>query len=257
MIFGYAEQRPAKRCAQYDAQPAQQGAERLQKIISAYGAASRREAENLIRAGRVTLNGARATLGQSAKAGLDEICIDGKPLSPVCRQIYIMLNKPRGYVTTMRDERNRRTVLSLISDIDSRIYPVGRLDMDSEGLLLFTNDGSFANKVAHPSFMNLKTYEVMVRGDAAGSAEALGKPVVIGTRHVQAESVKLLRHDAEGGVLTVTIREGLNRQIRRMCADCGLEVLSLKRISLGALELGTLKTGQWRYLTEEEVDYFG
>ena len=231
--------------------------ERIQKILSAHGVASRREAEKMIQAGRVIVNGKTVALGQSARFGQDDIVIDGKPLIPAHRFIYIMLNKPRGYVTTMRDERGRKKVTDLLSGIGIRVYPVGRLDMDSEGLILLTNDGQFANAVAHPSFMNPKTYEIIVRGDAIGSIEALCSPIVVDSHRVQAESVKLIKHYAEGGVLNVTIHEGRNRQIRKMCAGCGLEVLSLKRISIGALKLGSLNTGCWRYLTEEEVKYFG
>jgi len=228
--------------------------ERLQKIISAHGVASRREAEKLILAGRVTVGGAVAVLGQSAVDGVDDIAVDGVSLGSVSKPVYIMLNKPRGYVTSMSDEQGRKTVIELVSELGFRIYPVGRLDINSEGLLLLTNDGEFANAVMHPRFGKAKTYIVRVRGDAAGAVPTLSAPMEIDTRTVKAASVKLLRADSAGGILSIAINEGLNRQIRRMCEICGLFVLSLKRSAIGELKLGDLATGKWRYLTESEID---
>jgi len=226
--------------------------ERLQKILSAHGAASRREAERLILSGQVTVNGETAKIGQSARYGVDEIAVRGAPIGPAAEPVYIMLNKPAGYITTMRDDRGRRTVMDLVKDAGAKVYPVGRLDMDTEGLLLLTNDGQFANAVAHPSFNKAKTYEARVRGDAAGAAVLLRAPIEVDSRIVRAGSVKLAGRTAGGGVLLITINEGRNRQLRKMCAACGLEVLSLKRLSIGPLELGALKTGKWRRLTDEE-----
>jgi len=229
------------------------GPERLQKILSAHGVASRREAEILIQSGRVTVNGVSAHIGQCAEFGRDEIAVDGSVLIPRGELLYIMLHKPRGYVTTRSDERSRKTVMDLIADIGSRVYPVGRLDIDSEGLLLLTNDGEFANAVAHPSHGKEKTYEVRVRGDAAGAVNLLCDPIRIDSHVVQAASVKLVHRFDYGGLLRISIAEGRNRQIRKMCASCGLEVLSLRRVSVGTLELGSLKPGEWRYLTSAEV----
>jgi 23S rRNA pseudouridine2605 synthase len=163
-----------------------------------------------------------------------------------------MLNKPRGYLTTMRDERGRKTVVELVSGLSERVYPVGRLDLESEGLLLMTNDGLFANKVAHPSFNKTKTYDVRVRGDAPGAARLLRRPLLIDSHPVQAKSVDVLERTADGGVLRLSVSEGRNRQIRKMCAQCGLVILSLKRVSIGDVELGSLGSGQWRHLTEAE-----
>ena len=213
---------------------------------------SRREAEKMILAGRVAVNGVTAVLGQTAVAGIDEIAVDGVPLEPKGGLIYIMLNKPRGYITSMNDERGRKTVMDLVADVGARVYPVGRLDLNSEGLLLMTNDGQFANAVAHPSNNKKKTYDVGVRGDVSDAEELLSRAIDVGAHTVQAVSVALIKRTAEGGVLRITINEGRNRQIRNMCLKSGLAVHSLKRIKIGALELGSLRTGQWRHLTGEE-----
>ena len=226
--------------------------ERVQKILSAHGAASRREAERLIREGRVTINGIKAEIGQSAVYGNDEISVDGAPLVQRGKPVYIMLNKPRGYVTTCSDESGRKTVLSLVEDAGARVYPVGRLDITSEGLLLLTNDGDFANAVAHPSHGKIKSYEVLVRGNVDCAEKKLSCPIAVDEHIVKADSVKLLNRTKDGGSLCISVGEGRNRQIRKMCACCGLEVLSLKRISIGPLKLGSLKKGQWRHLTDEE-----
>ena len=226
--------------------------QRIQKIISAHGAASRREAEKLIRDGRVTVNGAIAMIGQQAEYGRDEIAVDGTPLRPRGKPVYIMLNKPHGFVTTRSDERGRKTVMSLVEDVNAVVFPVGRLDIDSEGLLILTNDGDFANSVAHPSNGKTKTYEARVRGDAAGAISLLCSPIAIDTHIVKASSARLVERFKDGGIISISIIEGRNRQIRKMCSFCGLDVVSLKRVSIGALELGSLKTGEWRHLTEAE-----
>jgi len=231
--------------------------ERVAKFLSTHGLVSRRGADEMIRTGRVTVNGLPAELGQKARYGTDDIKVDGVPLNPETGRVYIMLNKPRGYVTTMNDERGRKTVMSLVAALPARVYPVGRLDINSEGLLLMTNDGDFANVVAHPSFEKEKKYEVHVYGDAAGAVQSLSLPMEIDNRLIQARSVKLVKAEPDGGIIQVTVGEGRNRQIRNMCSMCGLKVLSLRRISIGGLELGSLKTGQWRYLTEYEVRLFG
>ena len=227
--------------------------ERIQKILSAHGIASRREAEKMIMDGRVTIGGVPARLGQSAQFGIDDIAVDNVPLTTSISPIYIMLNKPVGYIATMNDERGRKTVVELVSGVSARVYPIGRLDMDSEGLLLMTNDGAFANLVAHPSNNITKTYEVTVEGNAAGAVAMLRRPMQIDGHSICAISVEYGARPGNGGILTITISEGRNRQIRKMCALCGLKVRSLKRISIGSVELGALHTGQWRYLTQDEV----
>jgi len=226
---------------------------RLQKILSDHGVVSRREAERMILEGRVHVNGIQATLGQSAEFGIDDITIDGVTLAAGDEPVYIMLNKPRGYITTVNDEKGRKTVMSLIRDVDTRVYPIGRLDMNTEGLLLLTNDGDFANTIAHPSYEKRKTYEVKVRGDARKIVQLMRLPIKIDDYMIQAKEVSLSKITEDGGVIRITITEGRNRQIHKMCAVCGAKVQTLKRVSVGTLKLGSLKPGQWRYLTGEEV----
>ena len=228
--------------------------ERIQKILSAYGVASRRAAEELIKAGRVTCNGVVCTLGQSADPETDVILIDGKPLPVKKGNIYIMLNKPRGYVTTLSDEKGRKNAAQLVSDCGVRVYPVGRLDMDSEGLLLFTNDGEFANRLMHPSHQVDKIYMVDVSDASHDKVEKLKKPVVLDGYRIKAPDVSIVHmDDSRKATLSVTIHEGRNRQVRRMCAIAGMKVNRLKRVAEGALKLGALPCGKWRYLTEKEV----
>lgn len=228
--------------------------ERIQKILSAAGVCSRRQAESYILAGRVTVNGAPAQLGDRADVEHDTILVDGKPLRTAPQKIYLMLNKPRGYVTTLSDERGRHTVAELVSDCGERVYPVGRLDMDSDGLLLLTNDGDFAQCLAHPSHHKEKEYHVTVSGDLRGCVERLSVLTQLedGTPIVPAE-VKPLRKTANEWTLSVTIHQGLNRQIRRMCAMTGLKVLRLQRVREGKILLGALALGKWRELTAEEL----
>ena len=223
--------------------------ERLQKLISAAGMASRRQAEELIKNGAVTVNGAVAGLGDRADPQADIIEINGTRLPNTESLVYIILNKPRGCITTMRDEKGRPTVADLVADVGVRVYPVGRLDWDSEGLLIMTNDGDFANAVAHPSNEKTKTYIVTVTGDAARAAEGLRQPMVIDGYKIRPAKVTVLAQNK----LKITIHEGRNRQIRKMCAAVGLGVTTLKRVSVGSVELGRLKSGSWRYMTEQEV----
>jgi len=232
--------------------------ERIHKILSAFGIASRREAEVMITGGRVCINGIIAETGQSVTPGLDTITVDGIEISEKPDHVYLMLNKPKGFITTVTDDRGRRTVMDLVKDADSRIYPIGRLDLNSEGLLLFTNDGEFANKIMHPSYNKPKTYLVEVRGNIDAALELLRKPITIDNHTVCATSVDLENRKAGiGGILKITIAEGRNRQIRKMCTACGLTVKSLKRISIGSLKLDTLKTGHWRHLTDNEIIMMG
>jgi len=231
--------------------------ERLQKLLSASGITSRRNAEKMIRDGRVLVNGITAEIGQTAMPGTDLITVDGKPLTGVEKLVYIMLNKPGGYLTTVKDDRGRRTVMELVSDINAVVYPVGRLDLNSEGLLLFTNDGEFANKVMHPSFNKQKIYEVSVRGDVESAVKRMRLPIEIDDYKIIANNIELTEKTTNGGKLLISINEGRNRQIRKMCAECGLNVDTLKRISIGRVLLGDLETGKWRHLTEEEVRSLG
>lgn len=227
--------------------------ERIQKILSARGLASRRTAENWIRAGRVRVNGAVCTLGASADPDADRIEVDGVPLPPPPGKKYLMLNKPRGYVTTLKDEKNRKTAASLV-DCGCRVYPVGRLDYDSEGLLLFTNDGQLADRLMHPRANVGKTYEVTVEGDWRGGEALLARPIVLDGYRIHPPSVRLLRGEGSRAVFEITIREGRNRQIRRMCEAAGLRMLRLRRTQEGTLRLGMLPPGKWRELTKEEIE---
>jgi 23S rRNA pseudouridine2605 synthase len=223
--------------------------DRLQKILSARGVASRRAAEELIRAGRVTVNGIPAQLGQTADPDLDEIRIDGRLLPQEQTQVYLMLHKPRGYVTTLSDEKGRKTAAQLVADCGVRVYPVGRLDMDSEGLLLFTNDGEFANLLTHPKHEVEKTYLTWVQGFSEEALIRLKRPVELDGYTVRAPKVRVVKE----GMLEITIHEGRNRQVRRMCQLAGMKVTRLKRVREGKLHLGDLPLGKWRYLTKEEI----
>ena len=227
--------------------------ERLQKILSARGVASRRKAEQMIQNGTVTVNGVTAALGDSADPELDRICVNGQPLPTGQRFVYILLNKPRGYVTTLSDEKGRSNAAQLVADCGTRVYPVGRLDMDSEGLLLFTNDGAFANALTHPKQEVEKIYEVWTVGYAPGGEEKLSRPIVLDGYRIRPPKVVLLGADGEKAKFRVTIHEGRNRQIRRMCEAAGMRCTRLRRIQEGSLRLGNLPCGAWRYLTPEEV----
>ena len=224
--------------------------ERLQKILSARGVASRRAAEKLIEEGRVTVNGAVAALGQTADPETDEIMLDGKPLPSGSEYVYILLHKPRGYVTTMSDEKGRKTAAELVADCGVRVYPVGRLDMDSEGLLLFTNDGEFANRMMHPKHEMQKTYLTWVEGFSEAALEKLKQPITLDGYRIRAPKVRVVKP----GLLEITIHEGRNRQVRRMCDAAGMHVTRLKRIREGELTLGDLPLGKWRFLTGEEIE---
>ena len=229
--------------------------ERLQKIISASGLMSRRAAEELIAAGKVSVNGVTAALGDKAEAGVDKILVDGKALPSAGEKLYIMLNKPRGYVTTLSDEKGRKNVTELIKELGTRLYPVGRLDMYSEGLLLMTNDGDFANRLMHPSHEIDKCYHTWVKGEDMGWAvELLRCPMEIDGYVTSPAEVDILELKGEEALLAITIHEGRNRQVRKMCEAAGLKVTRLMRVSEGGVELGTLESGKWRRLTEEELD---
>ena len=227
--------------------------ERLQKIISARGVASRRKAEEMILAGRVRCNGSVAELGMTADPDLDEILVDGKPLPAANGFVYLMLHKPRGYVTTLSDEKGRKNAAMLVADCGVRVYPVGRLDMDSEGLLLFTNDGDFANTLMHPKHEVDKTYDTWVTGFTADGLERLRLPVTLDGYTIRPPQIRLVNAEGERALLRITIHEGRNRQVRRMCEMAGMKVNRLKRIAEGSLRLGDLPLGKWRNLTEREL----
>ena len=228
-------------------------AERIQKILSARGVASRRKAEEMIRAGLVTVNGIPATLGDTADPETDEILVEGKPLPGQEKFVYILLHKPRGYVTTLSDEKGRKNAAQLVADCGIRVYPVGRLDMDSEGLLLFTNDGSFANELMHPKHEVQKTYDVWGTGYAPGREVQLAKPITLDGYTIRPPKVTLLWLQEGKAKFRITIHEGRNRQVRRMCQAAGMHCTRLRRIREGSLKLGDLPLGKWRYLTDEEV----
>ena len=228
--------------------------ERIQKILSARGVASRRHAEEMIRDGRVSCNGKICGLGDSADAETDKILVDGMPLPSAGDHVYIMLNKPRGFVTTLSDEKGRKNAAQLVADCGVRVYPVGRLDMDSDGLLLFTNDGEFANHMMHPKHLINKVYQVQVKGFTAEGLDRLKKPITLDGYRIQAPEVSVLKQSPDScAQLQITIHEGRNRQVRRMCAAAGMAVKRLTRVAEGKVSLGDLKVGAWRYLTEDEV----
>ena len=227
--------------------------ERLQKILSAAGVCSRRAAEGYLTAGRITVNGEMAQLGQQADPETDDIRVDGVPLGQKPEAVYLMLNKPRGYVTTVSDEQGRKTVMDLLTGIHTRIYPVGRLDRDSEGLLLLTNDGALTQRLLHPSHEVSKEYRVTVSGPVEHAAENLRRIRDVAGMAIRPAEVQMLRREGNRAELRIVIHEGRNRQIRRMCARCGLEVLRLQRVREHCLELGALPLGQWRYLTAAEI----
>ncbi len=203
--------------------------------------------------GRVRVNGVTAVIGQRADPERDEITVDGRPIARVEQKRYLMLNKPRGYVCTLSDEKGRPTVASLVADCGARVYPVGRLDLDSEGLLLLTNDGAWMQKMLHPRYEVNKTYRVTVAGEVGGCEKKLAAMTELDGEPIRRAQVRVLSKGKDTAVLSITIHEGKNRQIRRMCASCGLFVKRLQRVREHTLTLGDLPSGKWRDLTEQEV----
>lgn len=227
--------------------------ERIQKIISSRGIASRRAAEKMIADGRITVNGSTAALGDSADPETDAIELDGVPLRGRDAPIYIALNKPKGYITTVKDDRGRPTVMELTEDCGVRVYPVGRLDADSQGLLILTNDGELANRLCHPSGEKDKRYIVTVKGNALSALETLNGPMNIDGYTTRPAEVRILSATRKYTTLEFVLREGRNRQIRKMCSQCRLHVVSLVRTQYAGISLGDLPEGKWRRLTEAEI----
>ena len=227
---------------------------RLQKFMADCGIASRRKSEELIEKGKVKVNGVTAKIGDKVDPTTDKIFVDGQRIQNESEYKYIMLNKPRGFITTMSDEQGRKCVAQLVEDVGVRVFPVGRLDKDSEGLLLLTNDGEFANNMTHPSKHVPKTYRVTVR--PAINEEILNRlmtGIMIDGKMTLPADVRVLSQEPNRVVLEIVICEGRNRQIRKMCEECGLEVARLKRTAIGPVKLSMLKQGEWRELTPQEL----
>lgn len=227
--------------------------ERISKLLSSRGLLSRRQAEAWIQDGRITVNGQPAQLGQKVDPERDEIALDGALIGREPERVCLMLHKPRGYVTTLSDEQGRPTVAELIADCGYRLYPVGRLDLNSEGLLLMTNDGALTQHLTHPSHRVEKEYQVRVTGPVKGAIPRLRQPMTVDGEQFLGAKVRILSQTAESTLLSVTITQGKNRQIRRMCKAAGLTVHRLRRVREGALRLGDLPPGRWRWLTQEEI----
>lgn len=231
---------------------------RLNRYIAMCGASSRRGADELIAQGRVTVNGAEVqTMGMDVNPDQDIVCVDGRELKLEEKKVYILLNKPTGYISACRDDRGRKTVLSLVGGVRERIFPVGRLDYDTEGLLLLTNDGDFAYRCTHPAHEVDKQYLVVASGLVGDDAlSALRSGVMIEGYRTHPARVEVIKRRAEETRLRITIHEGRNRQVRHMLESVGSSVRYLQRVSEGCLKLGDLKPGEWRYLTADELDRF-
>lgn len=233
------------------------GSIKLQKYFSDCGVMSRRAAEQAILDGKVTVNGERAEAGRRIFPDTDLVEYNGKPVLPSSvKKIYILLNKPRGFVTTLSDEKGRRTVAELVSGVGARVYPVGRLDMDSDGLLLLTDDGELTNKLTHPRHEIPKIYHVTISGKVSPEViAALSSPMVIDGYKILPVKTRLISADASSSVLEMTLYEGRNRQIRKMCQTQNLKITRLCRVAIGDLCLGSLAVGKWRLLTAKEINY--
>lgn len=230
------------------------GKVRLQKFLAESGVASRRKSEELIESGKVKVNGHTASIGDKINPKKDLVTVSGKKIIAQKENTYIVLHKPRGFITTMSDEMDRKCVAELIKDLKVRVFPVGRLDRDSEGMLLFTNDGEFANAMTHPKKHVSKTYRVTVRPSInEEQLTALTTGVIIDDRKTAPAEVHVVTKEENRVVLEIILYEGRNRQIRKMCEEVGLEVARLKRTAIGSVKLGMLKQGAWRHLTDDEV----
>lgn len=227
---------------------------RIQKLLSDCGVASRRKAEDMIKEKLVRVNGKLAHIGDKIDPDKDKITVEGKIINNKIKKYYVMLHKPRGYVSTMNDDLNRKCVAQLVSDVPEKVYPIGRLDKDSEGLLLMTNDGDFANAVIHPSKHIEKKYRVTVKPKInEEQLVKLSSGMNIDGYKTQPAKITVIKTDSDRSVLEIILKEGRNRQIRKMCEQVGLNVARLKRISIGQLKLGMLQPGKWRELSNEEV----
>ena len=231
---------------------------RLQKFVAECGVMSRRAAEKEILAGNITVNGEAVEVGRVIDPARDKVRYKGRPVMRKrnSHKVYLMLNKPRGYVTTMSDDKDRKCVASLVRDVGDRVYPVGRLDYESEGMLIMTNDGDLANKLMHPAHHVPKTYNVRVEGTVSKEQLALlSSEMVIDDYKIKPVECKVLRSKNGYTILEMVLHEGRNRQIRKMCEQAGLEISYLRRIAIGTIELGDLRAGQWRWLTKEQIKY--
>lgn len=232
---------------------------RIHKYIADCGAMSRRSAEEAIQKGRVTVNGEPARIGMKIVLGIDTVELDGFVVKPADGKVYVMLYKPAGVVNTLKDEQNRPCVADYVKDIKARIYPVGRLDMYSEGLLILTNDGEAANKLMHPSKgskLVRKIYHVKVRGEIdEATVKKLGEPIDIEGVMTMPAKVSIIERKNGKTTLKMELHEGKNRQIRRLCENCELVILKLKRVCVGELNIGTLSPGEWKYLNHNEKKY--
>ncbi|MFA5524249.1 MAG: pseudouridine synthase [Tissierellales bacterium] len=230
---------------------------RLQKFMAECGIASRRKSEEIIASKRVKVNGAIVTeLGYKIDPLTDIIIVDGKRIKHREKKIYIIMNKPKGYVTTVSDEFDRKTVLDLVKDIKERVYPIGRLDYDTSGLLILSNDGELAYRLIHPKFMVVKTYIATVEGTPnKEELERFRKGLEIDGYITSEAEIEVLNTVNDKSVVKIQIHEGKNRQVRKMCEKIGHPINSLKRIAIGELELGTIKKGCWRFLDENEILY--
>ena len=228
---------------------------KIQKYFTDCGIMSRRAAEAEIKKGNVSVNGAVAEIGMRVDPGVDVITYNGKEIRPTSTEnVYVMLNKPRGIVTTMTDEKGRSTVADLVKSVGTRVYPIGRLDMDSDGLLLLTNDGDLANTLTHPKHDIPKIYEVTIAGEVNDvKLTILRSPLVIDDYEILPVKVDIISRKKEQTVLKMTLFEGRNRQIRKMCEIAELKIKRLSRVAIGELTLGDLETGKWRLLTADEV----
>lgn len=229
---------------------------RIQKFISDCGVMSRRKAEEEILNGNISVNGKKAVIGQKVSPTDDIVTYMGKIVEKTDNKVYLMLNKPRGYVATLSDEKDRRCVADLVKDVNCRVYPIGRLDYNSEGVLLFTNDGEIANRLIHPKTNVEKVYLVRIKGHSEDwQLEKLNGNMVIDGYHLKPVKVTVEDSTGDNEVLRFVLHEGRNRQIRKMCEQAGIFITRLKRVSVGKIYLGGLAPGKWRLLTKGEVDY--
>ncbi|MFR6291836.1 MAG: pseudouridine synthase [Peptococcaceae bacterium] len=233
--------------------------ERLQKYLASAGVASRRASETMIQEGRVAVNGkVIRELGTKIVPGKDQVTVDGKPVQPEEKLVYLLMNKPAGYITTAKDTHNRPTVLDLVADVPYRVFPVGRLDYETEGLLLLTNDGEFAYRMTHPKFKMMKTYVAVVQGVLTPERlDMLQNGVQLEDGKTGPAKVRILRKENHKTVVEISIHEGKNRQVRRMFKAVKNPVLELKRISVGTLTLKGVNLGEYRYLNDDELKKVG